>query len=245
MLSHLSSLLAAEAEQLRGPLRYRTWLWRCWRAADTSSGRLQKHWVNRTEVFHPSSFPHTRFANAVLALSGHKTWCSVSELSPSLRSPRAPWGLRMGWSVLWQLPTSTLPLPMTGGSTFQIHTGMSKRYQDLCSKYLARRRRPSLPPCLPWCSRVSAGTHRQKAVAFPKSNRKTWNSSRPAGCSLPRVCLIHSCKVKAMSLPDTFTLIKGLVIPHLPIQVYPYTHLLGYLIHKALNKMPFFFVLTF
>lgn len=184
MLSHLSSLLAAEAEQLQGLLRYWTWLWWYWRVADTSSGKLQKHWVNCTEMFHPSSFPHTRFANAVLALSVHKTWASVSELSPSLRSLRAPWGLRMGWSMLWQLPTSMLPLPVTGGTTFQIHTDMSKRYQDLCSKYLARWRRPSLPPC-----RGAAGS-----VLAP-TGRRQWHSPKATGKpEIPADLQVAACR---------------------------------------------------
>lgn len=55
---------------------------------------------------------------------------------------------------------------------------------------------------------------------------------------------MYGCTVKAASLPDSFPLIKGLIIPHLPIQLYLYADLLDYFIHKALNKILFFFSLS-
>ena len=187
------------------------------------------------KTFHHPSFPHTRSASPVLALLMHKMWDSVMSI------PGYGWdGACYGTGCPHPCSLSELQA-RTYLSNPRWHEQTLPRFvQQIFGKEKVALP-PSLPPSLPRCSRVSAGTRWQKAVAFPKSSRKTWNPRRPAGRSLPRVCLLHSCKVKVMSLPDSFALIKGLVIPHLPIQVYPYTHLLGYFIHKALNETPFFF----
>lgn len=157
--------------------------------------------------------------------------------------------------LLHGLSIFMLPQHYRSLSISQIHSDMSKHYQDLCSKYLARRRRLSLPPSLPsslspslpsGSSSVSTSTHWQKAMAFLKRNLKFQRAHRSqpdkGGQHGGMFFLIYSCKVKAAScLSDSFPLIKGLIIPNLPNQLYPYAHLLGYFIHKALNKLLFYF----
>jgi len=51
---------------------------------------------------------------------------------------------------------------------------MSKHYQDLCSKYLARRRWPSLPPSLPPCPGAAGSV-------LAHAGRRRWRSQKVAG----------------------------------------------------------------
>lgn len=86
---HLSSLLTAALSSCKDQWDAGPGYSGRGREQITSSERLQEHWWNHSEIFHATSFPHSRFANPVLALSLHKMWGSISEPLLSLCSPRA------------------------------------------------------------------------------------------------------------------------------------------------------------
>lgn len=239
MLCPFSSLFPAEAGHLQGPVscwaQLQTPAQGSWRSTGAIAQRLFTPPPSHTPDLPTQSLPFQR------TRPGAAFW-----------SCRPRWehhGLWTRWSVLWHsLPVSTLPLGITGPYVLFKSTLTWTNTTNVCAANIWQgERRSSLSASLHGWVQQGQRWHALAAgsVLFPKINRKTWNPSRPTGRSLLRVCLIHSCKVKATSLPDSSTLIKGLVIPHLPIQVYLYTDLLGYFLHKALNKMPSFFSLLF
>lgn len=105
---------------------------------------------------------------------------------------------------------------------------------------------PSLPPSLP--AQVQQGQCWQALAeggSIPKKQQENLKSQQTRRLQPAEGLSDTQLQVKAASLPDSLSLIKRLVITHLPVKVYPYTCLFGYFIHKTLNKMPFFFVPTF
>lgn len=214
------------------------------RWADTSSGKLQGHWG----MFHPTFFPHTTFADLVLALSPPKTQGSILEpwsSLHSLRASRAMGGIEHAWHGL---PASTLTLQITGPyvvfKSALTWVNITKIWAS--NIWQGEGSHPTFPPSLP--AQVQQGQCWQALAeggSIPKKQQENLKSQQTRRLQPAEGLSDTQLQVKAASLPDSLSLIKRLVITHLPVKVYTYTRLFGYFIHKTLNKMPFFFVPTF